>query len=249
MRCRRLKPPVVPPEVAEPMLRSSLPRIEFPQPGRACATGARRRPGSGWAGGRRASPAPGSPARRSPRITAFTSGRSARGSSCTSIRPWLIEAGPPAAPTEETTVSTCGEAWMSSATRPCIHAIASREVPRGPSVPTLIRPVSSTGKKPLGSATASHAAPPSKAGRRGRRPRGGRSSRRSPARRGRWRRSARARPRAAPARSSPASRGRRAARARRARAREGAAEGGNAWGDPADPHLRRTRATRRGLRF
>ncbi len=99
--------------------------------------------------------------RRSSWITALTSGRSARGLSCTNMRPWLIEADPPAAPMEETTVSTCGDAPMISATRPCNRAIASMEVPRGPSVPTLSSPVSSTGKKPLGSATASHAAPPS----------------------------------------------------------------------------------------
>ena len=45
-----------------------------------------------------------------------------------------------------------------SAARFCISAMASIEAPRGPSVLITIRPVSSTGKKPLGMVMASQTA-------------------------------------------------------------------------------------------
>lgn len=100
---------------------------------------------------------PGMPAvlRRSSWMISPIGWRSARGFSWTNMRPWFSAWLLPLMPTMEFTSSTEGCWRISSATRAWRTVMSSKEASCGPSVPTLSRPVSSTGKKPLGMLTAS----------------------------------------------------------------------------------------------
>ena len=89
--------------------------------------------------------------RRKPSITCFMGGRSPRGLRLMNMRPAFCVLLLP--PLNEFTVATFGSARKSSTTRFCKRTMSSNEVSSDASVDTLIWPMSSSGKNPLGMAT------------------------------------------------------------------------------------------------